>query len=71
MALVTLHNFADRAVTARFDVGTPDGAVVCDLFDEDHSRAGASGRHEINLGPYMHKWYRVGGPDTALKRAHF
>jgi hypothetical protein len=52
------------------DVGTEDGAVLCDYFDDDHSRAGASGTHDITLDPFMHKWYRVGGPDTTLKRAH-
>jgi maltose alpha-D-glucosyltransferase/alpha-amylase len=70
-ALVTLHNFAERPATVRFEVGTADGGVLCDLFDEDHSRAAESGRHEIALEPFMHKWYRVGGPDMVLKRAHF
>jgi len=71
IALVTLHNFADTAQTVHFDVGTEDGRTMCDFFDEDHSRAADSGTHEITLDPYMHKWYRVGGPDTTLKRAYF
>jgi maltose alpha-D-glucosyltransferase / alpha-amylase len=66
--LVVLHNFSEREQTARFDVGTDDGDALFDVFDEDHSRAGASGRHQIALKPYAHKWYRVGGPDTTLKR---
>jgi maltose alpha-D-glucosyltransferase/alpha-amylase len=70
-ALLTLHNFADKPQTVRFDVGTNDGGTLCDVFDEDHSRAAASGKHEITLGPFIHKWYRVGGPDTTVKRAHF
>jgi maltose alpha-D-glucosyltransferase/alpha-amylase len=70
-ALVTLHNFADRQATVQFDVGTDDGGVLCDFFDEDHSRAGELGKHRITIGPYIHKWYRVGGPDTVLKRAHY
>jgi maltose alpha-D-glucosyltransferase/alpha-amylase len=70
-ALVTLHNFSDRDATVRFDIGTDDGGVLCDYFDEDHSRADASGKHRIKIGPYIHKWYRVGGPDTVLKRAHY
>jgi hypothetical protein len=69
--LLTLHNFADKPQTVRFDVGTNDGGTLCDVFDEDHSRAAASGKHEITLGPFIHKWYRVGGPDTTVKRAHF
>ena len=70
-ALVTLHNFADRPATVQFDgVGTDDGGVLCDFTDEDHSRAGESGKHRITVGPAIHKWYRVGGPDTVLKRAY-
>ena len=70
-AILTLHNFADRAQTVHLDVGTDDGGMLCDYFDEDHSRAADSGRHEIRLGPYMHKWYRVGGPDTTLERKRY
>jgi maltose alpha-D-glucosyltransferase/alpha-amylase len=68
-ALVVLHNFSDREQIARFDVHRDEGGMIFDVFDEDHSRAGPSGRHEIKLAPYMHKWYRVGGPDTTLRRA--
>src|SRR4051812_15984447 len=67
-ALLTVHNFSDQPQVAHVDVGTSDGGVLCDLFDEDHSRAAASGGHELRLGPYMPKWYRVGGPDTTLHR---
>jgi maltose alpha-D-glucosyltransferase/alpha-amylase len=66
----TLHNFADRDVVVHVDVDTPEGHLLCDFFDDDHSRAADSGKHEIKLAPYMHKWYRVGGPDPTLKRAH-
>jgi maltose alpha-D-glucosyltransferase / alpha-amylase len=68
---LTLHNFAETAQTVHFDVGTENGGTICDYFDEDHSRASDSGKHEIKLEPFMHKWYRVGGPDTTVKRAHF
>ncbi len=67
-ALLTLHNFADTTQTVHVDVGTDDGRVLCDFFDDDPSRAADSGKHEIKLDPYMHKWYRVGGLDTTLKR---
>jgi maltose alpha-D-glucosyltransferase/alpha-amylase len=66
----TLHNFVERDVVVHVDVDTPDGHLLCDFFDDDHSRAADSGKHEITLAPYMHKWYRVGGPDPTLKRAH-
>jgi hypothetical protein len=37
------------------DVGTDDGGTICDYFDDDHSRASDSGKHELKLGPFMHK----------------
>jgi uncharacterized protein YodC (DUF2158 family) len=47
----------------------PDGRVLCDLFDDDHSTARESGFHELTLRPYAHKWYRVGGPDIRATSA--
>jgi maltose alpha-D-glucosyltransferase/alpha-amylase len=70
-AIVTLHNFAACAQTVHLDVGTDDGGMLCDYFDDDHSRAPDSGRHELELDPYGHKWYRVGGPDPTLERRRY
>jgi maltose alpha-D-glucosyltransferase/alpha-amylase len=70
-AFLTLHNFADTAQTVHVDVGTDDGGTICDFFDDDHSHCADSGKHAIELDPFMHKWYRVGGADTTLKRSHF
>jgi maltose alpha-D-glucosyltransferase/alpha-amylase len=67
--LAIVHNFSDREQTAQFDVETPDGGVLCDIFDDDHSRANAAGRHDVRLQPYGHKWFRVGGSDTVPRRA--
>jgi maltose alpha-D-glucosyltransferase/alpha-amylase len=67
--LVTLHNFSDREQVARFDVDAPDGGTLCDFFDDDHSAADGGGHHTVRLAPYGHKWYRVGGPDTIVRRA--
>jgi maltose alpha-D-glucosyltransferase/alpha-amylase len=68
-ALAIVHNFSDREQTARFDVDAPNGELLCDLFDDDHSRATAGGRHDVRLPPFGHKWFRVGGSDTVLRRA--
>jgi maltose alpha-D-glucosyltransferase/alpha-amylase len=68
---LTLHNFTDSRHTIHLDVGTDNGGELCDFFDDDHSRAAESGMHEIELEPFMHKWYRVGGPDTTPKRSQF
>jgi maltose alpha-D-glucosyltransferase/alpha-amylase len=68
VAFVTVHNFADKKQTVRFDVNTKDGGSLFDVFDEDHSKANAAGYHTLKLEPYMHKWYRVSGSDTTPKR---
>ncbi len=67
-AVVTVHNFSDATQIVHFDVDTRDGGTLCDVFDEDHSSADSSGHHELTLGPFVHKWYRVGGPDTTPHR---
>jgi maltose alpha-D-glucosyltransferase/alpha-amylase len=68
-AIVTAHNFSDASQTVHFDVRTDDGGELFDVFDDEHSRADASGQHEVTLGPYGHKWFRVGAPDTTPKRS--
>jgi maltose alpha-D-glucosyltransferase/alpha-amylase len=66
-AVVIVHNFsADRQVV-HFDVDVTDGGLLCDLFDYQHSTADSAGRHELTLDGYMHKWFRVGGPDLAAR----
>ena len=66
-AFVAVHNFSDREQVVHFDVRTEEGGLLHDVFDQDNSCADASGQHELRLGPYMHKWYRVGGPDMTRK----
>jgi maltose alpha-D-glucosyltransferase/alpha-amylase len=68
VAFVTVHNFSNKHQTVRFDVEAPDSGKLFDVFDEDHSRADAAGRHTLKLDRYMHKWYRVGASDTTPKR---
>src|SRR5688572_15479129 len=69
VAFVAVHNFADSDQVVHFDVGTDDGGLLCDVFDENHSRADAAGQHEIRLAPYGYRWFRVGRPDTTPMRA--
>jgi maltose alpha-D-glucosyltransferase/alpha-amylase len=68
VSFVCVHNFSNRTHTVRFDVGTDGAGKIFDVFDEDHSRANAAGYHTLELGPYMHKWYRVGASDTTPQR---
>ena len=71
VSLVTVHNFSDRTQRVRFDPKRPGSEMMMDVFDDDHSRADASGAHEFDMSAYGHRWLRVGGADTALDRAPF
>jgi maltose alpha-D-glucosyltransferase/alpha-amylase len=68
-SLLTVHNFASRRRKARIEVGTPDGAMLVDVFGDQHNRAGAGSVHELDLEAYAYRWFRVGAGDNALKRA--
>ena len=71
VSLVTVHNFTDRMQRVRFDPKRPGAELMVDVFDEDHSRADASGSHEFDMPAYGHRWLRVGAADTALNRTPF
>jgi maltose alpha-D-glucosyltransferase/alpha-amylase len=68
VSLVTLHNFSDHNVRVEFDPKVPHDDILVDVFDENHSRAEASGTHTVELPEYGHRWLRVGAPDNALNR---
>jgi maltose alpha-D-glucosyltransferase / alpha-amylase len=68
-SLVTVHNFTADRKTVRVDVDAPGGDRLVNVFDKDHSTADAGGRHTIELGPYGHRWLRVGSSDNSLHRA--
>ena len=38
-------------------------------LSEEHSQAGAAGRHRMMLEAYGYRWFRVGGLDYLLKRS--
>ena len=67
-SLVTLHNFADRSVTARVDPGVEGAERLADLRIPFESRAGDDRVHEIVLDPYDYRWFRVGGLNHAVSR---
>jgi maltose alpha-D-glucosyltransferase/alpha-amylase len=68
--MVTLHNFAGRRQTLAVDPKTDGANLLVDVFDDNHSRS-ENGTHRITLGPYGHRWYRVGTADNALNRKPF
>jgi maltose alpha-D-glucosyltransferase/alpha-amylase len=67
-SLVTVHNFAARRRRAHIEVGRPGGKVLIEVLGDRHSRAGASGAHELDLEGYGYRWFRVGAADNALNR---
>jgi hypothetical protein len=68
-SLLTLHNFADQPRKPSVKVGIEDGALLVDVFDRSHSRAGPNDCHEIEQEPYGHRWFRVGAVDNAMSRS--
>jgi maltose alpha-D-glucosyltransferase/alpha-amylase len=68
-SLLTVHNFAGEPRTANVEVGVPGGERLADVFAVRESRAAASGGHEIALGAYGYRWFRVGAADNAMNRA--
>jgi Sucrose hydrolase-like, C-terminal domain len=52
------------------DPKSDNSGLLVDVFDENHSRSG-NGTHQLTLGPYGHRWYRIGAPDNALNRTSF
>jgi maltose alpha-D-glucosyltransferase/alpha-amylase len=67
--MATLHNFGKRARRVEVDLQSPRGHTLCDVLDNDHSRAGSSGRHSITLPAYGYRWYRLGSADNTLERS--
>ena len=67
-SLVTLHNFANRAVKVKLKVGVERDDMLVDVFSDLHSRVRNDGMHVIPLDGYAWRWYRVGSTDTTLDR---
>jgi Sucrose hydrolase-like, C-terminal domain len=65
-----LHNFSSRRQTVAVDPKSDNSGLLVDVFDENHSRSG-NGTHQLTLGPYGHRWYRIAAPDGALNRTSF
>ena len=70
-SVLFVHNFDEQPSEISFATGLPGeaGKQLVNLLAEDHSRAGARGRHKLLIEPYGYRWYRVGGLDYLLKRS--
>jgi maltose alpha-D-glucosyltransferase/alpha-amylase len=64
------HNLDERPHEVKFAVGLPDSAgdTLIDLLGDNHSHAGAAGRHTLLIEGYGYRWFRVGGLDYLLRR---
>ena len=69
-SVLFLHNLAATSREVSFASGlSPEaGNVLVNVLSEDHSQAGATGRHRVLLEAYGYRWYRVGGLDYLLVR---
>ena len=64
-AVLIVHNFSDRAVSARVKPRADGGERLVDLRVEEVSES-ESGTHRLVLDPYGYRWFRVGGLNYAL-----
>jgi maltose alpha-D-glucosyltransferase/alpha-amylase len=70
-SVLFLHNLSDAPQEIAFHTGLPraDGGTLVNLLSDNHSHAGAGGKHHVLLEAYGYRWYRVGGLDYLLKRS--
>jgi maltose alpha-D-glucosyltransferase/alpha-amylase len=70
-SVLFVHNLDEKPREVSFTVGLPGeaGKLLVNLLAEDHSHAGATGKHRLMLEAYAYRWYRVGGLDYLLKRS--
>ncbi len=61
--IVALHNLGPRPVTAQLELG---GGTLVDLFDHDELVPKRSGRVEIPLGRYGHRWFALRRADARV-----
>jgi maltose alpha-D-glucosyltransferase/alpha-amylase len=70
-SVLFVHNLAAIPREVAFSTGLRgnEADLLVNLLTEDHSRAGADGRHHLLIEAYGYRWYRVGGLDYLLKRS--
>jgi maltose alpha-D-glucosyltransferase/alpha-amylase len=70
-AVLFVHNLAaePHEISVSVGVSAEESQVLVNLLSEDHSLAGAAGRHRMMLEAYGYRWFRVGGLDYLLKRS--
>jgi maltose alpha-D-glucosyltransferase/alpha-amylase len=70
-AVLFVHNLASapREISITVEAAKENARLLTNLLSEDHSHAGADGKHRLVLEGYGYRWYRVGGLDYLLKRS--
>ena len=70
-SVLFVHNLDEKPRDVSFASGVPGEAsnALINLLSDDHSHAGANGRHQLMLEGYGYRWFRVGGMDYLLKRS--
>lgn len=64
-AVLAVHNFSDRAVTAAMTVpGLKGGRLLTDIFTGSTVKSAAGGLVRTELEPYGYRWLRVNTPWT-------
>ncbi|MFJ9624033.1 alpha-amylase family protein [Streptomyces sp. NPDC101181] len=62
-AVLVLHNFSDRSLTASVEVpGLKGGRLLTDVFTRDTVKSAAAGLVDVALEPYGYRWLRINTP---------
>jgi maltose alpha-D-glucosyltransferase/alpha-amylase len=67
-AVLTLHNFDEKAQEAMFRFEREEGASLFSLLDGEDLTGAHGGTHRVTVDGYGYRWYRVGGMNYALQR---
>jgi maltose alpha-D-glucosyltransferase/alpha-amylase len=67
-ALLCLHNLDARPRGVVLRLEGEGASRLVSLLDGEERGADGRGSHRVDLDGYAYQWYRVGGPDAALRR---
>jgi maltose alpha-D-glucosyltransferase/alpha-amylase len=66
-SVLCVHNLADQPREVTLAVPGEHRELLTNLIESDESVADNAKRHQLVLGPYGYRWYRLGGLDYALQ----
>ena len=66
--LLTLHNFSEEPVEIKVNLKKEHDQELIDLLNVEESKANKKGVHQILLGTYGYRWFRVGATGPALRK---